>query len=115
MWHVSSRSGVATLRTAIHLLLTCYYVGKIFRVVRIHWLPTQCYSWVGLGNCPPCPLGSRASVLERKSHEHRKVTGVSHEPASLAALSRATGSTGVDVYVCQHDVIRRPAHLLAVA
>jgi len=22
MWHVSSRSGVATLRTAIHLLLT---------------------------------------------------------------------------------------------
>jgi len=25
MWHVSSRSGVATLRTAIHLLLTCYY------------------------------------------------------------------------------------------
>jgi len=31
---------------------------KIFRVGRIHWLPTQCYSWVG--NCPPCPLGSRA-------------------------------------------------------
>jgi len=25
MWHVSSRSGVATLRTAIHSLLTCYY------------------------------------------------------------------------------------------
>ena len=24
MWHVSSRSGVATLQTAIHLLLTCY-------------------------------------------------------------------------------------------
>ena len=24
MWHVSSRSGVATLRTAIHLLLTYY-------------------------------------------------------------------------------------------
>ena len=24
IWHVSSRSGVATLRTAIHLLLTCY-------------------------------------------------------------------------------------------
>ena len=23
MWHVSSRSGVATLRTAVHLLLTC--------------------------------------------------------------------------------------------
>jgi len=23
MWHVSSRSGVATLRTAIHFLLTC--------------------------------------------------------------------------------------------
>jgi len=26
MWHVSSRSGVATLRTAIHLLLTCYLI-----------------------------------------------------------------------------------------
>ena len=25
---------------------------------RIHWLPTQFYSWVG--NCPPCPLDSRA-------------------------------------------------------
>jgi len=25
MWHVSSRSGVATLRTAIHLLLVTYY------------------------------------------------------------------------------------------
>ena len=29
MWHVSSRSGVATLRTAIHLLLTYKHVkGK---------------------------------------------------------------------------------------
>ena len=26
MWHVSSRSGVATLRTAIHLLLTYMYL-----------------------------------------------------------------------------------------
>jgi len=34
------------------------YVGKFFCAGRIHWLPTQCYSWVG--NCPPCPLGSRA-------------------------------------------------------
>jgi len=34
------------------------YVGKIFWVGRIHWLPTQCYSWVG--NFPPCPLGSHA-------------------------------------------------------
>ena len=25
MWHVSSRSGVATLRTAIHLLLTYFF------------------------------------------------------------------------------------------
>jgi len=24
MWHVSSRSGVATLQTAIHLLIACY-------------------------------------------------------------------------------------------
>jgi len=26
MWHVSSRSGVATLRTAIHLLFNCYLI-----------------------------------------------------------------------------------------
>jgi len=29
MWHVSSRSGVATLRTAIHLLLTVRACGPI--------------------------------------------------------------------------------------
>jgi len=29
MWHVSSRSGVATLRTAIHLLLTCYLLSPV--------------------------------------------------------------------------------------
>jgi len=28
MWHVSSRSGVATLRTAIHLLVTCYLPNR---------------------------------------------------------------------------------------
>jgi len=28
MWHVSSRSGVATLRTAIHLLLTYLLITK---------------------------------------------------------------------------------------
>jgi len=30
MWHVSSRSGVATLRTAIHLLLTYSWLLTIF-------------------------------------------------------------------------------------
>ena len=29
MWHVSSRSGVATLRTAIHLLLTYWMNGHL--------------------------------------------------------------------------------------
>jgi len=28
MWHVSSRSGVATLRTAIHLLFTTYLLTR---------------------------------------------------------------------------------------
>ena len=27
MWHVSTRSGVATLQTAIHLLLVTYFIG----------------------------------------------------------------------------------------
>ena len=29
MWHMSSRSGVATLRTAIHLLLTYFYIVHV--------------------------------------------------------------------------------------
>ena len=32
MWHVSSRSGVATLRTAIHLLLTYLLTGLTYRL-----------------------------------------------------------------------------------
>jgi len=31
MWHVSSRSGVATLRTAIHLLLVTYLLRSSYR------------------------------------------------------------------------------------
>ena len=38
MWHVSSRSGVATLRTAIHLLLT--YLGLLTTVCVL-----QCFLW----------------------------------------------------------------------
>jgi len=38
MWHVSSRSGVATLRTAIHLLLT--YLLTVFRLTRVCFLAT---------------------------------------------------------------------------
>ena len=32
MWHVSSRSGVVTLRTAIHLLLTYLHFNGYFKV-----------------------------------------------------------------------------------
>jgi len=39
MWHVSSRSGVATLRTAIHLLLTCYFLP----VSRVSYLAYLCF------------------------------------------------------------------------
>jgi len=34
MWHVSSRSGVATLRTAVHLLLTCAFSALTLLVGR---------------------------------------------------------------------------------
>ena len=37
---------------------TGYTLENFLGAGRIHWLPTQCYSWVG--NCPPCPLGFRA-------------------------------------------------------
>ena len=39
MWHVSSRSGVATLRTAIHLLLTCLLLKKPGGTRRCFCLP----------------------------------------------------------------------------
>jgi len=45
MWHVSSRSGVATLRTAIHLLLITYLLTYL--------LTTLCHRSVA-----PCGLGS---------------------------------------------------------
>jgi len=35
MWHASSRSGVATLRTAIHLLLTYLRRGVVVSGVRL--------------------------------------------------------------------------------
>ena len=35
MWHVSSRSGVATLRTAIHLLLTYYHLYYSYSVSKL--------------------------------------------------------------------------------
>jgi len=39
MWHVSSRSGVTTLRTAIHLLLTYLltYIGKQKVALFYYW------------------------------------------------------------------------------
>jgi len=46
MWHVSSRSGVATLRTAIHLLLT--YLLSL-------------YKW-GLAQSPACDCGQRQTM-----------------------------------------------------
>jgi len=36
MWHVSSRSGVATLRTAIHLLLVTYPESQTLDNLRIN-------------------------------------------------------------------------------
>ena len=44
MWHVSSRSGVATLRTAIHLLLTVTYVLGQRRAGDRYTQQTQRYS-----------------------------------------------------------------------
>ena len=35
MWHVSSRSGVAILRTAIHLLLTCLLTSFAFSALTL--------------------------------------------------------------------------------
>jgi len=46
MWHVSSRSGVATLRTAIHLLLTCLLTPVQFTRFENMWpqlLRRQCH------------------------------------------------------------------------
>ena len=41
MWHVSSRSGVATLRTAMHLLLT-YCNFWCIGMMTMYWQVTHC-------------------------------------------------------------------------
>ena len=41
MWHVSSRSGVATLRTAIHLLLT--YLLTYLTGTKLYCLATEAH------------------------------------------------------------------------
>ena len=56
MWHVSSRSGVTTFRTAIHLLLTylLYFTrGITFRVVRLFVRAyVRTCVWAERGHCP---------------------------------------------------------------
>ena len=50
MWHVSSRSGVATLRTAIHLLLTCLltYLRKPKAARSVYYAHMRCGLMSGL-------------------------------------------------------------------
>jgi len=62
MWHVSSRSGVATLRTAIHLLLT-YLLTYLFTytAVSIGGFPSGCTHT--LGRLPLIKLGFDAYGL----------------------------------------------------
>ena len=50
MWHVSSRSGVATLRTAIHLLLTLLLTSdkELFCRRLVTGDKTWIYHWVPL-------------------------------------------------------------------
>ena len=72
MWHVSSRSGVATLRTAIHLLLTYCYLPRVqpatrtathYQLTRVSHCPlsmrSRLYATVG---CPSVGLSVRLSV-----------------------------------------------------
>jgi len=58
MWHVSSRSGAATLRTAIHFLLT--YLPMACRVTR--WSGTS----RSLTNCRTCIILTPTSVPSRR-------------------------------------------------
>ena len=94
IWHVSSRSGVATLRTAIHLLLTCYlhkldicymvytvYVGE-FKTLR------------AAGDSPPLVADGWSRRQERG-----KLWLVGRDPASrlssaVAALSSESSNSG---------------------
>ena len=74
MWHVSSRSGVATLRTAIHLVLTyLLYTNCICPTARLmlaaYSLRTRRY--VSATSCGPVSvrLSARLSVTSRCSIE----------------------------------------------
>ena len=59
MWHVSSRSGVATLRTAIHLLLT-YFLTYLLIPLRL----------AGLGESISSLSGSGRSAATKRSLVH---------------------------------------------
>ena len=69
MWHVSSRSGVATLRTAIHLLLTYLLIGE---------KPYAC-QWTG--------CGWRFARSDELTRHYRKHTGVRPFPCRQCSRS----------------------------
>ena len=71
MWHMSSRSGVATLRTAIHLYLLTYF-GHKFVIIIIVVVVSNVGSDVML--CcvrVVCCVDTAPSRVVRQQHQHR--------------------------------------------
>jgi len=71
MWHVSSRSGVATLRTAIHLLLTYLFT-------------TAALSWHGLSVV--------STEWNRKTRDKGKGVGLTGKPRTGHVIRRMHNS-----------------------
>ena len=123
MWHVSSRSGVATLRTAIHLLLTylltythararAYYLIPIIHTSRFHPLPhTHTHTFNG-----PFSGTTQVSRYQKGKKTIRmllKQETVSGSGISWAVCKSAPRSREITMLAPHHSVFYRPDALPA--
>ena len=111
MWHVSSRSSVATLRTAIHLLLTYFY---IVHVVCNCYLIMSCRSKLQSGSailvppCSGCPeKGGRMALHWSAPHTTQMSFGWNLRAPRTIGLHCARGWPVRDAALSQINVLKK--------
>jgi len=90
MWQVSSRSGLATLRTAIQLLLTYLFTPIVRRQQAISLLTVrQCNCYTNSRPGRHMAIGVQASLASRRRRSRRQLSG---GEAAAQLTSRLTDS-----------------------
>ena len=90
MWHVSSRSGLATLRIAIHLLLTYLFTPIVRRQQAISLLTVrQCDCYTNSRPGRHMAIGVQAWLASRRRRSRRQLSG---GEAAARPTSRLTDS-----------------------